>query len=50
MKTVSDIAKKVMLCGPGRGSAAGSLVVYCLNITEIEDVIEKLLIWLLNRS
>jgi DNA polymerase-3 subunit alpha len=38
MKTVSDIAKKVMLCGPGRGSAAGSLVVYCLNITEIDPI------------
>lgn len=29
--------------GPGRGSAAGSLVAYCLNITEIDPIPYKLL-------
>lgn len=31
-------AKKHMLCGPGRGSSAGSLVCYLLGITEIDPI------------
>jgi DNA-directed DNA polymerase III PolC len=31
-------AKKRMLCGPGRGSSAGSLVCYLLRITEIDPL------------
>ena len=32
-----------ILVGPGRGSAAGSLVCYCLQITEIDPLVEGLL-------
>ena len=31
-------AKKHMLCGPGRGSSAGSLVCYLLGITEMDPI------------
>src|SRR5690606_17157884 len=31
-------AKQRMLVGPGRGSSAGSLVCYCLGITEVDPI------------
>lgn len=43
---VSDMvrwAKTRMLVGPGRGSSAGSLVCYCLGITEVDPIPHKLL-------
>lgn len=36
-------AKKKMLVGPGRGSAAGSLVCYCLGITDLDPLQHDLL-------
>lgn len=36
-------AKKTQLVGPGRGSSAGSLVCYLLNITEVDPIKYKLL-------
>lgn len=36
-------AKKTMLVGPARGSSAGSLVCYCLGITEVDPIPHKLL-------
>lgn len=36
-------AKKHMLVGPARGSSAGSLVCYCLGITEVDPLPYKLL-------
>ncbi len=38
MKAVSDKAKEVQLVGPGRGSAAGSLVAYALGITQVDPI------------
>ena len=38
MKAISDKAQEVQLVGAGRGSAAGSLVAYCLNITQIDPI------------
>ena len=38
MKAISDIANDMMLTGPGRGSAAGSLVAYVLGITQIDPI------------
>ena len=38
MKAVADKSNEVMLTGPGRGSAAGSLVAYVLNITQIDPI------------
>ena len=38
MKAISDRALDTMLTGPGRGSAAGSLVAYALNITQIDPI------------
>ena len=38
MKAVSDKAKASMLTGPGRGSAAGSLVAYALGITQVNPI------------
>ena len=38
MKAVVDKANNSMLTGPGRGSAAGSLVAYVLNITQIDPI------------
>lgn len=35
--------KKSILVGPGRGTAAGSLVAYCLGITEIDPICHDLL-------
>lgn len=42
MKKISDKSKEVQLCGGGRGSGAGSLVSYLLNITEIDPIKYKL--------
>lgn len=36
-------AKKRMLVGPGRGSSAGSLVCYLLQITEVDPLVHQLL-------
>jgi len=38
MKAISDKAQEVQLVGAGRGSAAGSLVAFCLNITQIDPI------------
>jgi DNA polymerase-3 subunit alpha len=38
MKAIVDEATAVMLVGPGRGSACGSLVAYVLKITQIDPI------------
>jgi DNA polymerase-3 subunit alpha len=38
MKAIADRASNTMLTSPGRGSAAGSLVAYALNITQIDPI------------
>lgn len=38
MKSISDEAKKVQLCSPGRGSAAGSLISFLCGITTIDPI------------
>lgn len=38
MKAIMDIAAEHMLVGPGRGSAAGSLVAYVLYITNVDPI------------
>jgi DNA polymerase-3 subunit alpha len=38
MKAILDIAREHMLIGPGRGSAAGSLVAYVLGITNLDPL------------
>ena len=38
MKAISDKATKKQLVGPGRGSAAGSLVAYALGITQVDPI------------
>jgi len=38
MNEIATIANEVMLTGPGRGSAAGSLVAYALNITQVDPL------------
>ena len=38
MKAVADKSNETMLTGPGRGSAAGSLVAYVLGITQIDPI------------
>ena len=38
MNRVKDIANDMGLNGPGRGSAAGSLVAYCLGITQVDPL------------
>lgn len=38
MKAISDKATGSMLTGPGRGSAAGSLVAYALGITQVDPL------------
>ena len=43
MKAIADEATKQMLAGPGRGSAAGSLVAYCLGITQVDPMKYNLL-------
>ena len=42
MKTIVDESKERQLCGAGRGSGAGSLVAYLLNITEADPIKYKL--------
>jgi DNA polymerase-3 subunit alpha len=43
MRSVADLATNMMLAGPGRGSAAGSLVAYTLNITQVDPIKHGLL-------
>tara|TARA_R110000824_G_scaffold19425_1_gene75229 strand:- start:37 stop:3480 length:3444 start_codon:yes stop_codon:yes gene_type:complete len=38
MKAIVDVTDTMMLAGPGRGSAAGSLVAYCLGITQVDPI------------
>jgi len=38
MKSISDMSSERQLVGPGRGSAAGSLVSYVLGITQIDPI------------
>jgi len=38
MKRIVDVAKNQQLVGPGRGSSAGSLINYILDITEIDPI------------
>jgi len=38
MKAIMDIAREQMLIGPGRGSAAGSLVAYVLGVTNLDPI------------
>tara|TARA_Y100000593_G_scaffold14802_1_gene28508 strand:- start:6037 stop:9459 length:3423 start_codon:yes stop_codon:yes gene_type:complete len=38
MKAISDAAMESQLTGPGRGSAAGSLVAYVLGITQVDPI------------
>jgi len=43
MKAISDVANTMMLSGPARGSAAGSLVAYALGITQVDPIKHGLL-------
>jgi len=43
MKAIADKANDNMLSGPGRGSAAGSLVAYVLGITQVDPIRHGLL-------
>ena len=43
MKAIADKANENMLSGPGRGSAAGSLVAYVLGITQVDPIKNGLL-------
>ena len=43
MKAIADTATDMMLTGPGRGSAAGSLVAYVLGITQVDPIKHGLL-------
>jgi len=38
MKAVSDTSRQMQLCGAGRGSAAGSLISYVLDITQVDPI------------
>ncbi len=38
MKAIADKATEIQIVGPGRGSAAGSLVAYVLGITQIDPI------------
>ena len=38
MKAIADKASSTQLTGPGRGSAAGSLVAYVLDITQVDPI------------
>ena len=38
MKAITDKTNEIQLSGPGRGSAAGSLVAYCLGITQVDPI------------
>ena len=43
MKSIADVSSTMMLAGPGRGSAAGSLVAYALGITQVDPIRHGLL-------
>ncbi len=43
LKAILDVAKKETFLGCGRGSGAGSLVNYVLNITDVDPVVHKLI-------
>jgi len=43
MKAIADKSNDTMLTGPGRGSAAGSLVAYALGITQVDPIKYNLL-------
>jgi len=43
MKAIADKANEIQLTGPGRGSAAGSLVAYVLDITQVDPIEYNLL-------
>ena len=43
MKAISDVSNEMMLSGPGRGSAAGSLVAFSLGITQVDPIKYNLL-------
>ena len=43
MKSIVDVATNMMLPGPGRGSAAGALVAYAVNITQVDPIKHGLL-------
>ena len=43
MKAIADKASSVQLTGPGRGSAAGSLVAYTVGITQVDPIEHQLL-------
>lgn len=43
MQAIMDVAREKMLLGPGRGSAAGSLVAYVLGITNVDPIPHGLL-------
>ena len=38
MKAIADKSSEIQLVSPGRGSAAGSLVAYALNITQVDPI------------
>lgn len=42
MEKIVEEAKNMQLCGAGRGSAAGSLLTYLLNITDVDPIKYKL--------
>ena len=44
MKAISDKTNEVQIAGPGRGSAAGSLVAYALGITQVDPIQYGLLV------
>jgi DNA polymerase-3 subunit alpha len=43
VRNICDAARKEMLIGPGRGSAAGSLICYLTGITNIDPIEHKLM-------
>ena len=43
MNAIADKANQIQLTGPGRGSAAGSLVAYVLDITQVDPIKYNLL-------
>jgi DNA polymerase-3 subunit alpha len=43
MKAICDVSNEMMLSGPGRGSAAGSLVAFSLGITQVDPIKYNLL-------
>jgi DNA polymerase-3 subunit alpha len=47
MKAICDVSNQMMLSGPGRGSAAGSLVAYVLGITQVDPIKYKVLLLLM---